>query len=184
MKNLFHRKHTLSPTPLRVAGVGYAPITPEADEAEVATQAILELMLEKQKDKKFLKRFHLSRLLHKEHKKTANESHEGHESDKDSQTVAYYEHLAKHVGEAYHAGRQRALRFICFAEQQLDNPNLPAYGHGSLAMLEAELYKRLDVVDREGGDMKKRWQHCLAEITLRIMNAPLPDEDEEEKNND
>lgn len=67
--------------------------------------------------------------------------------------------------------RQRALHFTCYCEQQLADPSLPLYGKGSLSLLEAELYKRLDVVEREGGDLKKRWQHCLAEVTIRLMNA-------------
>ena len=38
-------------------------------------------------------------------------------------------------------------------------------------MLEAELYKRVDTVEREQGDLKRRWQHCLADIIVRRMKA-------------
>lgn len=142
-------------------------MTPEPDDVEVAAQAILEIMLEKKPKRK-------KKLIRKGHGKD-----EGEKECKDTNGVAYYQHLSKHIREAYRVARQRALRFLCFCEQQLANPNVPAYGHGSIALLEAELYKRLDIVEREGGDMKKRWQHCLADVTLRLMNAPLPDDDED-----
>lgn len=162
---LFHHKHkeAATPMPLRIEGVGDAPMTPEPDDAEIAAQAILEIMLEK-------------KAKEKKHRKSAKD-HKGDGKDKpgkdkaDTNSVAYYQHLSKHIGEAYREGRQRALRFTCYCEQQLADPSLPLYGKGSLSLLEAELYKRLDVVEREGGDLKKRWQHCLAEVTIRLMNA-------------
>lgn len=157
--NIFKHKKP-SPMPLRIQGVENAPMTPESDDAEIAAQAILEVMLGKSSKKRV--------------KPIRNKN--GHREAND---VAYYQHLSKHIREAYHVARQRALRFLCFCEQQLTNPELPIYGHGSVALLETELYKRLDVVEREGGDMKKRWQHCLAEVTLRLMNSqPTGDEKE------
>lgn len=142
-------------------------MTPEPDDAEMAAQAILEVMLEKSAKKK-----------QKKSNPGGRKGDKGEKEREGANNTAYYHHLAEHLREAYRVARQRALRFLCFCEQQLANPKLPAYGHGSVALLEAELYKRLDVVEREGGDMKKRWQNCLAEVTLRLMNAPLPDEDE------
>lgn len=165
--NIFKHKNPKPLMPLCIQGVKEAPMTPEPDDAEMAAQAILEVMLEKNAKKK--------------QKKSNLGGHKGGKAKEDSENannVAFYHHLAEHLREAYRVARQRALRFLCFCEQQLDNPKLPAYGHGSVALLEAELYKRLDVVEREGGDMKRRWQNCLAEVTLRLMNAPLPDEDD------
>lgn len=166
--NIFKRKETAAPAPLRIQGIGVAPMTPEPDDVEVAAQAILEIMLEKKSKRKWKK------LIRK-----GCEEDKDEKECKDANGVAYYQHLSKHIREAYRVARQRALRFLCFCEQQLADPNVPAYGHGSIALLEAELYKRLDIVEREGGDMKKRWQHCLADVTLRLMNAPLPDDDED-----
>jgi hypothetical protein len=165
--NIYKHKKQTSPIPLRIQDVKEAPMTPEPDDAEIAVQAILEVMLEKN--------------AKKTRKKTANKNGKGAEANRKNEepnSVAYYKHLSKHICEAYRSARLRALRFLCFCEQQLEDPDIPAYGHGSIALLEAELYKRLDVVEREGGDMKKRWQHCLAEVTLRLMNAPLPDNEE------
>ncbi len=165
--NIFKHENPKPPMPLRIQGVKEAPMTPEPDDAEMAAQAILEVMLEKNSKKKQKKSNPGGRIGDRDEKE--------HE---DANNIAYYHHLAEHLRDAYRVARQRSLRFLCFCEQQLDNPKLPTYGHGSVALLEAELYKRLDVVEREGGDMKKRWQNCLAEVTLRLMNAPLPDEDE------
>nr|MCR4958560.1 hypothetical protein [Prevotella sp.] len=58
-----------------------------------------------------------------------------------------------------------------FVEQELRKPHLPAYGPGSLELLKAELYKRMDVIDREQGELKRRWQHALAEVTIRLMKV-------------
>ena len=54
-------------------------------------------------------------------------------------------------------------------EQELKKPHLPVSGAGSLGLLETELYKRIDVIERVGGELKKRWQHCLADVTVRLM---------------
>lgn len=153
--------------PLRIQGVKEAPMTPEPDDAEIAVQAILEVLLEKNAKK-----------MRKKATSTDGKGTEDNRKNEEPNSVAYYKHLSKHIREAYRSARLRALRFLCFCEQQLETPDIPAYGHGSIALLEAELYKRLDVVEREGGDMKKRWQHCLAEVTLRLMNDPLPDDED------
>lgn len=67
--------------------------------------------------------------------------------------------------------RLRVARFLAFVEQELKKPYLPTYGDGSLGLLEAELYKRIDIVEREGGELKRRWQRCLALVTVRLMDA-------------
>lgn len=73
------------------------------------------------------------------------------------------------------------MRFLSLCEQELQKRNIPAYGNGSIALLEVELYKRIDIVDREGGELKKRWQECLAEATLRLMEADEKRKAEDEK---
>ena len=55
-------------------------------------------------------------------------------------------------------------------EQELAKKELPLTGPGSLGLLEAELMKRLDVIERVGGELKKRWQHCVAQVLVRIYN--------------
>ena len=148
--------------PKPIDGAENIPMTAEPDEEEIAAQAVLEIILDKKEASSKKSRKRGSGEVTKDRQSQSNETE--HDAD-------YYRHLAERIREAYAAARQRALRFTCYCEQQLANPSLPLYGKGSLSLLEAELYKRLDVVEREGGDLKKRWQHCLAEVTIRLMNA-------------
>lgn len=163
------------PQPLKIDGVGEAPITMEPDNAELAAQALLEVMIDKQKRRR--KKSDIYEASYKDGK-----SGESVESGKPNtlQTVTYYHELADRIRQAYASSRQRTLRFLCYCEQQLRNQDIPLYGADSLNIMQAELYKRIDVVDREGGDIKARWQHCLAEVTLRQMEASARSDEAEE----
>ena len=160
IKNLFHRKRRVpvgssdrKPQPLRIEGISPAPLTPEPDEAELAAQALLEHMTTPTKPP----RGEASR-----HKASPSEDERGGE---------YYRQLADRIRQAHEAATQRTLRFVAFCEQELQKPSLPLSGPDSLGLLEAELYKRLDVIERRGGELKKRWQHCLATVIVRRMQA-------------
>lgn len=148
-------------------------MTMEADNAELAAQALLEVMLDKQKRRR--KKADVS--------DKSETSEKSGESGKPNtlQTSEYYHQLSDRIRQAYASSRQRTLRFLCYCEQQLRNKDIPLYGADSLNLMQAELYKRIDVVDREGGDIKARWQHCLAEVTLRQMEASARSDDEEEE---
>lgn len=61
------------------------------------------------------------------------------------------------------------MRFVTWCEQELEKRDLPIEGKGSLAQMEAELYKRIDTIERVGGELKHRWQHCLATVIVRRM---------------
>lgn len=166
-KDLFQRKCDAqpqlapadSPTPLRIEGIAPAPLTPEPDDAELAAAALLEMMVQSGK-------FQVS-------SKHALKKHE----TKGTATAAYYRHLAEKIRQTREHQRLRVTRFLAFVEQELKGRHLPAYGPGSLGLLEAELYKRMDIVDREGGPLKHRWQHCLAEVTVRLMQAARTTDD-------
>ena len=164
---LFHRhkkKEAQAPEPLVVPGVADAPMTAEPTDTEVAAQALLEVIIEKQ------------------HKHKARSKQEADVEPKDIlHDRKYYEQLAERIAAAYDTSRRRTQRFLSFCEQELQRRDIPAYGKGSIAILEAELYKRIDIVDREGGELKKRWQECLAEATLRLMEADEKRKVEDEK---
>lgn len=148
IRDLFRSKKKqggAKPRPLRIEGVTPAPLTAEPDDAELAAQALLES---------------LSGIAHR---KPAPEAQEG--------TAVYYRQLAGKIRLAHEAATQRTLRFVAFCEQELQKPDLPVSGPGSLGLLEAELYKRIDVIERAGGELKRRWQHCLADVTVRLMQA-------------
>ena len=138
--------------PLRIEGVAPAPMTPEPDDAEIAAQAVLELMIQKEAGR------------------TSDSLQDGQQPHSEERDAAYYEKLASRMRKAREQQRQQAIRFIAFCEEQLKKTDLPVHGSNSLELIEAELYKRIDVVEREKGDLKRRWQHCLAEVTVRLMN--------------
>lgn len=170
------------PQPLRIEGIAPAPLTPEPDDAELAAQALLELM------------------SHPTPNPSPEKGGERHTGKGDAQQLpthvgagqgagsvtpevrdaAYYRRLAERIRQAHEAARQRTVRFLAFVEQELAKPDLPLTGPGSLGLLEAELYKRLDVVDHHGGDLKTRWQHCLANVLVRQMQAQGGDTDDED----
>lgn len=149
-------------------------MTMESDKAELAAQALLEVMIDKQKRRR--KKADVS-----------DKSETSEKSDKSGstkpnflQTSEYYHQLSDRIRQAYASSCQRTLRFLCYCEQQLRNHDTPLFGAGSLNLMQAELLKRIDVVDREGGDIKARWQHCLAEVTLRQMEASARSDEAEE----
>ena len=137
--------------PLAVEGVAPAPLTAEPDDAELAAEALLESLSPDPSP--------VGRGGKKQAKPKAAEQG----------TAEYYRQLAERIEKAQTVAAQRTTRFVAFCEQELKKRSLPKNGPGSLALLEAELYKRIDTVDREGGELKRRWQHCLAEVTVRLM---------------
>lgn len=129
--------------PLRIEGIGEAPLTAEPDGAELAALAVL-----------------------------SNISHQTSADGRQPQegTREYYEALAVRIRRAHEAERMAATRATAYCEQRLSQERLPDQGEGSLAYVEETLYKHLDTIEREGGELKRRWQHCLAEVTVRRMN--------------
>ena len=176
-RNIFFRqnrqKEPETPQTLKIDGVGEAPMTMEADNAELAAQALLEVMLDKQKRRR--KKSDVS-----DKSETSEKSGESGKPDT-LQTSEYYHQLSDRIRQAYGSSRQRTLRFLCYCEQQLRNHDIPLFGADSLNLMQAELLKRIDVVDREGGEIKARWQHCLAEVTLRQIEASARSDDEDEE---
>lgn len=164
IKRLFKFKHTddadvatiqSTPQPLRIEGVKLAPLTPEPDDAELAAQALLESLCD-------------VRSKMKDVREVAADAHQP--SVRDAQ---YYHALADRIRLARDQATSRTMRFVAWCEQELEKRNLPIEGKGSLAQMEAELYKRIDTIERVGGELKRRWQHCLAEAIVRQMKEEM-----------
>ena len=167
----FKRKPlTVNPEPLTIHGIAPAPLTAEPDEAELAAQALLEHMAEVSSSK-----FQVP--SDKPHGKP-----ETRNLKPETRDANYYKELASRIRSTQEAARLRAMRFVAFVEQELEKPHLPVSGKGSLGLLEHELLKRIDVIERVGGELKKRWQHCLATVTVRLMQATSNDNDNETTN--
>jgi len=160
IKRLFKRKHTTpSPagngvgerSPLRIEGVKPAPLTAEPDDAELAAQALLESMCDGRSKKEDVR-------------EVAADAHQPSVRD-----AAYYRRLADRIRLARDQATLRTMRFVTWCEHELEKRDLPIEGKGSLAQMEAELYKRIDTIERVGGELKHRWQHCLANVIVRRM---------------
>lgn len=151
-KRLFCGKKEREERPLCIDGMAPAPLTAEPDDAELAAQALLEQMAGVLDDN-----------AEKSGRKKQREPAKG--------SVEYYNQLAEKIRKVQESARIRATRFITFCEHELKKSDLPVTGEGSLSLLETELYKRMDTIEREGGELKRRWQRCLADVTVRLMQA-------------
>ena len=155
-KNVFRRKENPDPQPLRIQGIAEAPMTPEPDDAELAAVALLDLMCDVRGEKK---------------------DTEGKHQPSEVHDAKYFKELAEKIRTAQEAARLRTMRFLTFCEEELKKADLPLEGPGSLGLLNAELMKRIDTVDREGGELKTRWQHCVAQVLVRQMKHLPQDAD-------
>ena len=155
IKELFRRRRHDCENQLRMEGVTLAPITPEPDDAELAAQALLEMMCG---------------MRGKTEEAKGKPSAINHQTS-DIHDARYYHHMACNIRKAREVSRRRTARFLAYCERQLQDRHLPVVGPDSLALIEKELYKRIDSVEREGGELKRRWQHCLAKVTVRLMHT-------------
>ncbi len=118
-------------------------MTPGPDDAEMAAQALLESLSPSPSPKG----------------RGVKKQAEPQPAEKG--TAAYFHALADRVHEGRTAEVRMAMRYVAYCEQELlRNPQL--------AELERGLYRHLDIVDREGGELKRRWQRCLAEVIVRL----------------
>lgn len=146
------RRHANEPARIAIEGVRPAPVTAEPDDAEIAAQAILDSLSKNTRKKETVE------------KPAENQPQETHDAD-------YYRRLVTRIRKARTSTEWHATRFVACCESQLENPHLPLTGDNSVELLEAELYKRIDVIERAGGELKRRWQRCLADVTVRLINA-------------
>jgi len=173
-KNIFRHKEKQEPQPLRIEGVPPAPLTAEPDDAELAAAAFLEHMCDVRGKREDVEGKRQPSAVNRQ----ASDVHD----------VKYFRALAERIRQAHDATRLRTMRLVAFCEQELKKADLPLEGPGSLGLLNVELMKRIDTIERVGGDLKRRWQHCLAEVTVRLMQATAhtdsTDNDTNTKNND
>ena len=127
-------------------------LTPEPDNAELAAQALLESMCDGRGKKEDAGR-----------KRQPSDTHD----------TAYYHQLADRIQAAHAAEIRAALRYVAYCEQELQKME---EGMGKMEddrqasvieHLERDLYRHLGTVEREGGELKKRWQNCMAECVVR-----------------
>ena len=152
-----------TPQPLRIEGTTQAPLTPEPDDAELAAQALLELLAQKDPGARHQ--------VSSDNAQPSVKPETGKPETNVGHDAAYYRQLAERMRQAHDQATLRTMRFVAWCEQELKKPDLPMEGKGSLQQMEVELYKRIDTVERVGGELKRRWQHCLATVIVRQMPA-------------
>lgn len=160
IKKIFCRRKQFNPQPkqLRIDGCK-ATLTPTPDNAELAAQALLESRIYGDKtQRKAAKKRQPSAIVHQP------------SSTHDAQ---YYQELSEKIKESREHDARMATRYVSYVEEQLKDQA------SDFAELEHGLYKYQDAVEREGGELLKRWQKCLAECILKQMVS-----DEKEKENE
>ena len=163
IKKFFRRRHAdetaeqqpaATPQPLRIEGVKPAPLTPEPDDAELAAQALLESLASTEQNRND----DISEYRN-------NEKQDGKaDQPRDAQ---YYRALADRIRTARTAEARLTMRLLASVEEQLAEPT--ELYRGQWGDTEHKLYRAMDVAEREGGDLHRRWQHCLANVLVRQM---------------
>ena len=169
-KKIFRRKREAQtkPQPLRIEGCK-TTLTPKPDEAELAAEALLEMMCDG--------RWKMEDGRGDGRKEIAH----GTSSNSTCRDVQYYRELSEKIHTARAAERRLTMRYLAYCEEQLALPQ-PLYV-GQIGEMEQELYKRQDVAEREGGELLRRWQHCLAECIVRQMSEAYKNNNEEATTN-
>ena len=171
IKKIFCRRKQFKPQPkqLRIDGCK-TELTPIPDDAELAAQALLESRIYGDKTQR-RKKQPLPQSLPKK------------EGERDAE---YYRQLSEKIKESHKHDARMATRFVSYCEEQLKlvqgsglrvqdssnhDPLTVNHAPESIATLERGLYKHQDTVEREGGELLKRWQKCLAECIVRQMGS-------------
>ena len=173
--NIFRRKQFKpQPRQLRIDGCKTV-MTAAPDDSELAAQALLESLAGDSGSKvqgswqsqaaKPSARFKVKDQK-KGRKQKDNHAPEAHDA-------AYYQELSEKIRTAHEQERRMAMRYVSYVEEQLSTPLAHREGQGEspFATLEHGLYKHQDVAERDGGELLKRWQHCLAECIMRQMTT-------------
>ena len=164
LKKIFCRRKQFKPQPkqLRIDGCKTV-MTAAPDDSELAAQALLESRIYGDKDQR------------KDGRRKMEDGRSKHlASDVNHQTsgardAEYYQQLSQKIRDSRAAERRLTMRYLSYCEEQLALPK--ELYVGQIGEMEQELYKRQDVAEREGGELLRRWQHCLAECIVRQMTA-------------
>lgn len=154
MENPFCRKAIPTPLPFRIEGIGMAPITPVADASELAAQVLLDAGANNPGRNGFM-----AKLRHI--RKAAPEKG----------SPAYYAVLSSRVRDTRAIEARLAMRYVAYCEQELAGSARHRTQNTKLTELERGLYDRIDTIEREGGELKHRWQRCLARVTVQLLGV-------------
>lgn len=136
-----NRKQKPEPVPLLIGDIPVPPVTPSPNDAEFAANALLQSFVKQPKPKK--------------------------KKEIEKGTRTYYQELSEKAHEKHSEEARIAIRYVAFVEHEL-RKRLP---ETNWPELEDGLYKHMSIVEHMGGELKSRWQHCLANVTMRMCNA-------------
>ena len=141
-------KALAEPMMLRISGIA-TRMTAVPDDDELAAQALLESLSapEERGGRKA-----------KGHKQETPSPKKG--------TPEYFRQIARRVKDAHDEEERRTKRFLAWCHDRLVDPGLTP---DELAAIERDIYLHQECVEREKGELLRRWQHCLAETTVRQM---------------
>lgn len=141
---MFRRKAARDASPLRIDGVS-APLTPGPDDAELAAQALLESTGGgRKRDRRGRK-----------------------EAEPAKGTPEYYGRLSERIRQRRAGEARLTMRYLACCEERLACRG--GMDAAQASEMERELYRRQDAAEREGGEILRRWQRCLAHAILRQM---------------
>jgi hypothetical protein len=153
---------------LRIDGVKTI-LTPKPDDAELAATALFETMAKTE---------------------VRSERSEVREKKPKQGTPAYYKDLSDKIHAAREQERRAAMRYVAYVETKIEElknskiEELQSFDLSILPSLEHGLYQHQDAIEREGGELKKRWQRCLAELTVMEMESLAVSAENQETNNE
>ena len=170
IKNIFRRRHAdetaeqpaATPQPLRIEGMKPASLTPEPDDAELAAQALLETLASPEQNR--------NNNIPEYRNNGKQDGRIAHPRD-----AAYYHALADRIRTARSAEARLVMRLLASVEEQLAEPT--ALYRGQWGDTAHKLYRAMDVAEREGGELHRRWQHCLANVLVRQMDEEMVNEE-------
>ena len=152
MEPPFCRKKIPTPLPFRIEGIGMAPMTPVADASELAAQALLEAGANSPGRNNIM-----AKLRH------------GAKTAPEKGSPAYYAALSSRVRDTRATEARLAMRYVAYCEQELAASARHRIQNTKLTELERGLYDRIGTIEREGGELKRRWQRCLARVTVQLL---------------
>jgi hypothetical protein len=89
--------------------------------------------------------------------------------------ASYYHALADRIRTARSAEARLVTRLLASVEEQLAEPT--ALYRGQWGDTERKLYRSMGVAEREGGELHRRWQYCLANVIVRQMEEERGNEE-------
>ena len=160
-------EHKEAASHLRIEGQEPAPLTPAPDDAELSAQALLESLVSEElsakasgKDERSVKSEEVSAEANTQPSTLNSQLQRG---------ATYYQKLSRRIRQVHEQERRMTMRYVAYCEKQTSG--IKNNEAEMLSSMEKGLYSHLDTIERNGGELKRRWQHVLAEIIVRQMES-------------